>query len=437
MERYLQQLVDDLKKAAKNAPQPKHSVNKPVNDEQSFLDHIKQVELYLHGPREKLSDIIGVPLSILPGDKKLTDSQLEILVDEMIKLWQAWNIHPEYPQGVPARMLYQAMRREWESEQSLMDGGMIHIGFCCELPEECAFPGYCEECEWLSENMDEDFSDFEDDDDFSLEEFNEEVRKNQEKLFGVNDQKRPNMDDEGFISGIFNYCDRWCERCDFTEVCRTFAMEKEFEQIAEEGANEPDNGKDDEEISEESFYYASEPDDTDDGPVDDSIFDMDTDDYDDPDKDFFSPQNKAERHPLTVLVDKFVDNSHEWIEEQHNLVGNNFTKFVAIGDPDELMEAFEIVLRYHFFVPVKLRRALHSYFELEENEEEAYDMNGTAKVMLMAMDDSLAALKVLKRFFKDKKTIIKKLIVQLTEMLTEAEKLFPNARKFIRPGLDE
>ena len=397
MERYLQQLVDDLKKAAKNAPQPKHSANKPVNDEQSFREHIKQVELYLHGPREKLSDIIGVPLLMLPGDEKLTDGQLEILVGEMIKLWQAWNIHPEYPEGVPARMLYRAMRREWESERSLMDGGEIHIEFCSELPEECAFPGYCEECEWLSENMDE----------------------------------------EGFIPGIYNFCDRWCERCDFTEVCRTFAMEKEFEEILDESENEPDNGKDDEEISEESFYYASEPDDKDDGPVDDSIFDMDPDEYDDPHKDFFSPQNKAERHPLTVLVDKYVDGSHDWLEEQRNLVEDNFTKFVAIGDPDELMGAFEIVLRYHFFVPVKLRRALHSYFQLEEGEGEAFDMNGTAKVMLIAMDDSLAALKVLKRFFKDKKAIIKKLIVQLTEVLTEAEKLFPDARKFIRPGLDE
>ena len=25
-----------------------------------------------------------------------------------------------------------------------------------------------------------------------------------------------------FISGIFNYCDRWCERCPHTAVCRVF-----------------------------------------------------------------------------------------------------------------------------------------------------------------------------------------------------------------------
>lgn len=28
---------------------------------------------------------------------------------------------------------------------------------------------------------------------------------------------------DGFIEGIFNYCDRWCERCKFTSHCRLFA----------------------------------------------------------------------------------------------------------------------------------------------------------------------------------------------------------------------
>ena len=30
-----------------------------------------------------------------------------------------------------------------------------------------------------------------------------------------------------FISGIYNYCDRWCERCPFTARCMNFALERE------------------------------------------------------------------------------------------------------------------------------------------------------------------------------------------------------------------
>src|SRR5881296_567309 len=29
------------------------------------------------------------------------------------------------------------------------------------------------------------------------------------------------------ISGIYNYCDRWCERCPFTSRCMLYAMEED------------------------------------------------------------------------------------------------------------------------------------------------------------------------------------------------------------------
>ncbi|GAA0881017.1 hypothetical protein GCM10009119_39870 [Algoriphagus jejuensis] len=33
--------------------------------------------------------------------------------------------------------------------------------------------------------------------------------------------------DAQFISGIYNWCDRWCERCDVTARCRVFEREQE------------------------------------------------------------------------------------------------------------------------------------------------------------------------------------------------------------------
>jgi hypothetical protein len=29
---------------------------------------------------------------------------------------------------------------------------------------------------------------------------------------------------DGYIDGIYSYCDRWCERCSFTSKCRNFAI---------------------------------------------------------------------------------------------------------------------------------------------------------------------------------------------------------------------
>ena len=34
---------------------------------------------------------------------------------------------------------------------------------------------------------------------------------------------------DGFIVGIFNYCDSWCQRCAFTSRCHLFADRAEIE----------------------------------------------------------------------------------------------------------------------------------------------------------------------------------------------------------------
>src|SRR4030095_14146420 len=39
----------------------------------------------------------------------------------------------------------------------------------------------------------------------------------------------------GFIVGIFNYCDRWCEACAFTSRCRLFADRAEMEASLDPG----------------------------------------------------------------------------------------------------------------------------------------------------------------------------------------------------------
>ena len=42
-----------------------------------------------------------------------------------------------------------------------------------------------------------------------------------------------------FISGIYNYCDRWCELCPFTSRCLNFALGEE--QFADPEARDINN----------------------------------------------------------------------------------------------------------------------------------------------------------------------------------------------------
>lgn len=46
---------------------------------------------------------------------------------------------------------------------------------------------------------------------------------------------------KNFISGIYNYCDRWCERCAFTARCMNFAMARQ--SADDPAANDINNEK--------------------------------------------------------------------------------------------------------------------------------------------------------------------------------------------------
>jgi hypothetical protein len=47
---------------------------------------------------------------------------------------------------------------------------------------------------------------------------------------------------DGFILGIYNYCDRWCERCSLASRCRVYA--EELNLSLEVPAAPPDDGRD-------------------------------------------------------------------------------------------------------------------------------------------------------------------------------------------------
>ena len=119
---------------------------------------------------------------------------------------------------------------------------------------------------------------------------------------------------------------------------------------------------------------------------------------------------------------------------------------LEIGDPkaeEERLSDFTDVIRwYQHFIYVKLCRAIDSRAseELETDEEMKQfpkDSDGTAKLALIAMDRSIGAWAGLRESLGDEADGVLDLLAQLTTLRREAEKLFPEARAFVRPGFDE
>ena len=59
---------------------------------------------------------------------------------------------------------------------------------------------------------------------------------------------RKHVENPRHIPGIFNYCDRWCERCPMTSRCSVFAITQEH--CPDRGERDADNARFWEKISE-------------------------------------------------------------------------------------------------------------------------------------------------------------------------------------------
>ncbi len=47
------------------------------------------------------------------------------------------------------------------------------------------------------------------------------------------------MEEKKYISGVYNYCDRWCERCPLSDRC--FSYQKELESDLDTEATTPED----------------------------------------------------------------------------------------------------------------------------------------------------------------------------------------------------
>jgi len=141
----------------------------------------------------------------------------------------------------------------------------------------------------------------------------------------------------------------------------------------------------------------------------------------------------------------------KWFEKSERLFKTKGVELakearLEIGHPmdeaEEIHDLTEIIQWYHLFIHVKLARAISSQAdeELETDPElkaMRRDSDGSAKIALIGIDRSLAAWTQLGAHFPEQEDSILDFQVRLARIRQEAEKQFPNARSFTRPGFDE
>lgn len=153
MERYLEQLIEDMQEAAtKEPPLGEFWRGREMADKYD-LEDLKCVEQYLHSTPRPLSEILGIDQAQLPPVKKLTDGQIAWLYPKVEQLLKAFHFIPDYPEGLPVLEKYRTLREAWNDEQIYVGAGENHIEFCDYETLGCPYPVEFCECQKAEEQL--------------------------------------------------------------------------------------------------------------------------------------------------------------------------------------------------------------------------------------------------------------------------------------------
>jgi hypothetical protein len=233
-----------------------------------------------------------------------------------------------------------------------------------------------------------------------------------------------------FIPGIYNYCDRWCERCPQTSHCLNFACsEDEFTDPETRDIENEAFWMKLSEVFRDTLELLKES-------AKEHGIDLETLDTGQFKEESEQKDAAAESHEICHAAKVYSGIVQDWFASSANLFVTSLT--VDEGEAN-LEEAVEVIRWYQHFIYVKLMRAVRG--ELDDREEELdnlpKDSEGSAKIALIAIDRSIGAWGTIYGLDSFQNEKILRIIAYLDRLREEVEKTFPEARSFARPGFEK
>jgi hypothetical protein len=221
----------------------------------------------------------------------------------------------------------------------------------------------------------------------------------------------------GFIVGIFNYCDSWCEQCAFTSRCRLFADRAEMEArldalhapivnappLPEEAEPEPPAWM--RELIEEMNEACKQP-------ISDEEWER------------MKPRVPAEHAPVNARAKRYGFDTNRWLTTHESGQRN------APDDPRD------VIAWFHFLIGAKVNRSL-TVWPGEDDDFKGWDADGSAKVALLGIERSHQAWLALVERDVISASEADPFIADLVWLGEALERIRPRARAFVRPGFDE
>lgn len=242
---------------------------------------------------------------------------------------------------------------------------------------------------------------------------------------------------EMFIDGIFNYCDRWCERCGFTDRCR-LADDEQLRNAEHRAALEDPHDWDivvedlSKSFAETISLIRKEA----------QKLGIDIDAETDAIEDEVAGQmERAKRQPIYVAALEFTKRASDFLQTYGKSLDEELAR-QALGEKTTVVEdAIETLSWYHLQVPAKIFRAIHDVCNNCDGNEldrvDRDDANGSAKVAHLGLLRSMKALLILQDCRPWLRDEITKLLLMIGDLVEAIDELFPGHKSFKRPGFDD
>ena len=252
-----------------------------------------------------------------------------------------------------------------------------------------------------------------------------------------------------FIAGIYNYCDRWCERCEFSHRCAQFAMRSQ-DRPDDPRTRDSENRKFWEALGSSALgktrplktkrrtakSRAASPASIEAAAAQEKRLDRRA----------RALGQRESNAALTYshMVDEWFNNELRLpLQHVRNLerrVEKGLTSVAtAKGELVRLNDCVEVIRWYQAFIYVKICRAFMSLVEEEDDRSLANtrDSAGSAKVALIAIERSIAAWAAMREMFPEETDSMLEILIHLDRLRRSVQRKFPKAKSFKRPGFDD
>jgi len=253
------------------------------------------------------------------------------------------------------------------------------------------------------------------------------------------------------ISGIYNYCDRWCEKCYYTNRCLVFKKEAERDIkhiLNDEDRNDPEVfAKDIADNFQEAFnhlnnfmaeeYEEFEKDDfdlDDEDELDDGFFKEELDDDERPSTFLRNADN-----PLILLSEKLFKDFYKY----YDLIKSKFPTELDEKNPQNLLQQnLEILGWYTPQINVKIRMCVWGKSKLakaknklqREIDEEIFNVN--CRIVFVGIENCLKALDEIYHLKKEIQTETLSILSSAKIIYKIFIEDFPTALTYKRPYFD-